>query len=603
MLNIFFLSSALYGTGLVVDNEVDRLYLDGYMRTWQPGGHLPDLEEALKWPEADMEPLNGMSLYTSYFGASVWGKCGFSTSSDLNRDLYLLVQRTFHIELDVYLQKGESSPKRLDKEPLRAGNSIPHFRLDLQPGQSYTIFIHLDNYGSVGAHPVLLLNHQELLYSFQIRQFFNGSFYGIVFLILLFTTYYHLRFRWRPLLFYNLYLATTTAMIFCWEGYAYAFTFPENPELNPLLLSLSVNLGMFFGVRFFIEFLQPHSHSRWLGLASNLVSYAFLAALPFALFSTTNHYLIFFNNFLALFGIVFLIFGGILLIPQRKRLAWSYLLAVVLLGVGVLLQVVENTGVPSHTFDRLSYLEMGFVLEFIVLAGTLLHEWRKRWENEQAKAMHTLEKLHESKGLLLSSRMKPHFLFNSLASIQNFILINQKEDAVGYISQFSRLVRRTLDLSNKPVISLEEELEMLKLYVSLEKARTQSEFELVVNQKTNLKFKRVMVPNMLLQPFVENAIWHGLRGVERKCEIVIGLEEVGEWLHFSIQDNGRGREAARSSRPPQPGHKSSGLEITRQRICIHNGWDTGCEAVKITDLWEGEHAAGTRVEFRLRIHR
>ncbi|MEM6719892.1 MAG: histidine kinase [Bacteroidota bacterium] len=146
----------------------------------------------------------------------------------------------------------------------------------------------------------------------------------------------------------------------------------------------------------------------------------------------------------------------------------------------------------------------------------------------------------------LRSQMNPHFIFNALNSIQDYILNNEKKLARTYLVKFSRLIRLYLEHSQKDAISLEEELVALNLYLALEKDRFEDSFEYEVRIHNDLETQQISIPTFLLQPYVENAIKHGLlhKKQHRKLAISIALDETQEKLICVINDNGIGRKAS-----------------------------------------------------------
>ena len=144
----------------------------------------------------------------------------------------------------------------------------------------------------------------------------------------------------------------------------------------------------------------------------------------------------------------------------------------------------------------------------------------------------------------LRAQMNPHFIFNCLNAINGFILTNDSETAAGYLTKFSRLIRMVLNNSQRKFISLEEDLETLELYLYMEKLRFTNNFQYKINCDDSVDALSIFIPPMLLQPFAENAIWHGLMQKEGDGELLIDLHREENILHCTITDNGVGREKA-----------------------------------------------------------
>jgi LytS/YehU family sensor histidine kinase len=202
----------------------------------------------------------------------------------------------------------------------------------------------------------------------------------------------------------------------------------------------------------------------------------------------------------------------------------------------------------------------------------------------------------------LRAQMNPHFIFNSLNSINMFILENNKLQASAYLSKFSRLVRLILQNSQEAFIPLERELEALELYLELESLRFDNKFEykIVVDDEVDTTVLRV--PPLIIQPHVENAIWHGLMHKKEKGHLGIELYQQAALLICKVTDDGVGRTGAEQLKSkPSNKHKSMGIKITESRIAMKqtNGND---QAVEIRDLvYADGSAAGTEVLLKIPI--
>ena len=179
------------------------------------------------------------------------------------------------------------------------------------------------------------------------------------------------------------------------------------------------------------------------------------------------------------------------------------------------------------------------------------------------------------------------------------MVIDQKHEiASDYLIKFSKLIRLILDNSRSETISLDKELETLELYVLLESARFDNKFICVYNIAEDVNTSTIMIPPMLLQPFVENAIWHGLMQKEGTGAITVDIrKENDEFLNISIIDDGIGREKAAQLKSKSATHTSHGLKVTSQRIDMMNKLNSTRAQVNIIDLKDDfGNAMGTRVE-------
>jgi ligand-binding sensor domain-containing protein len=198
----------------------------------------------------------------------------------------------------------------------------------------------------------------------------------------------------------------------------------------------------------------------------------------------------------------------------------------------------------------------------------------------------------------LRAQMNPHFLFNSLNSISYFISQNEKSTALQYLGKFARLLRQVLDNSRQNTLSLEQELDFLRLYIDLEQKRFDKDFQaiFVVDLLPN-QLKNLQIPPMLIQPFVENAILHGLMNKEGERQLQLRFFEQGEQLQIWIEDNGIGRAAAeqinqrRSARRGSLGLLNIEERFAQMRVAYAKAFE-----LKIIDLYDEQgQALGTRV--------
>ncbi|GAB3940163.1 hypothetical protein GCM10028805_01510 [Spirosoma harenae] len=231
------------------------------------------------------------------------------------------------------------------------------------------------------------------------------------------------------------------------------------------------------------------------------------------------------------------------------------------------------------------------ILAFLI-AGSIVTiiQFRIRFLNQQHKAA---LQISEWKLKALQSQMNPHFLFNSLNSIQNYIITNQPIEGVKYLSKFSRLIRKILDNSNYQQMKLERIMETLQMYVELEAMRFNHEFsyEFIIDDDEVLH--DAQLPPMLFQPFIENAIWHGLMPKKGEKKLLIQVKKQDENLLCIIDDNGVGRQNSQK----KEGHTSRGESITKHTFDAFNQ-QTGKEAT-LTIVDKNEPETGTRVEIRV----
>jgi sensor histidine kinase YesM len=196
-------------------------------------------------------------------------------------------------------------------------------------------------------------------------------------------------------------------------------------------------------------------------------------------------------------------------------------------------------------------------------------------------------------------QMNPHFIFNALNSIQGFISTNDAVQAKKYLAQFGKLMRLILENAREEFIPLQNEISMLENYLALEQLSANHRFEFVITHTESIDPARIEIPPMMIQPFVENAVVHGVNKKAEKGKITIHFRTYGNVLLCEINDNGIGRrQSAHINRQSRPGHKSTGISVTTRRLkqySQHREVDAGIE---IIDLEVGGTPTGTRVVIR-----
>jgi ligand-binding sensor domain-containing protein len=232
-----------------------------------------------------------------------------------------------------------------------------------------------------------------------------------------------------------------------------------------------------------------------------------------------------------------------------------------------------------------------YTLLGLVFLAVILFVYRYQLKKQQKK-IELESELNASKLIAIQSQMNPHFIFNAINSIQDLILQGDIDNSYSYIIKFSKLVRQTLNFSDKEFIDIEEEIELLSIYLELEKLRFKEDFEYKINVNNA---EDIQVPPMLIQPFVENAIKHGLLHKEglKKLEITFNLNET---LHCKVLDNGVGRKKAQEIKQrQQKNYESFSVDATKKRFEIMNNHYQNDFSVTYTDLMNNGKPAGTEV--------
>lgn len=241
-----------------------------------------------------------------------------------------------------------------------------------------------------------------------------------------------------------------------------------------------------------------------------------------------------------------------------------------------------------------------------IALGIVRYRFRQIRREERLKAAFE-RKITSAELYALRSQMNPHFIFNSLNSIDYYILKNETFKASEYLNQFSRLIRLILQNSRSEFINLTNELEALKLYMDMERLRFKNRFDYRFQIDAELSVDMIEIPPMLIQPYVENAIWHGLMHKEGNGHISLHIEQTDTHLICTIEDDGIGRQKARmlASRHAGRKRKSFGMKITQDRISKIQRMHEVNASVEIIDILdsETEEGRGTKVIIHIPLHR
>jgi len=245
------------------------------------------------------------------------------------------------------------------------------------------------------------------------------------------------------------------------------------------------------------------------------------------------------------------------------------------------------------------YYTISGIALLLILAVLLFNRYKMKQKHYRIE----LEKKNiDIEQRLLRTQMNPHFIFNSLNSINSFITDNNSDSAQAFLSKFARLMRYILENSRKTFVPVEDEVNTLQLNMELEQLRFDNkyDFEIIVDENIDTEF--TFIPPMLIQPFIENAILHGLANKPSEGKIYVELKKNGELMHCIIEDNGIGREKAMELKEQSGKSKrqSLGMQVTKERLDILNEKTTEEVTFKIIDKTDSSgNPEGTRVELRI----
>jgi hypothetical protein len=266
----------------------------------------------------------------------------------------------------------------------------------------------------------------------------------------------------------------------------------------------------------------------------------------------------------------------------------------------------EDQGVYSNSLEYSFviatpvYARWWFIIGMGLLVLIIIIAIYKQQLKIQQKKSEQINELNASKLAAIQSQMNPHFIFNSLNSIQDLVLKGDVENSYSYITTFSDLVRRTLSYSEKDFVEFDQEIKLLNLYLTLEKLRFKKNFIYEVDPRN---VEDIMIPPMLIQPFIENSLAHGLlhKEGEKKLRVTFELKDM---LICTIEDNGIGREQAKAIKQRQNStHESFSGKAIGRRLEILSHVFEGEFGYTYEDLYDNQGPVGTRVILTIPIKR
>ncbi len=241
------------------------------------------------------------------------------------------------------------------------------------------------------------------------------------------------------------------------------------------------------------------------------------------------------------------------------------------------------------TLQRQQLVIYGLLVIIAIIVVTSYFIFKNAQESKRANQLLALKSLR--------SQMNPHFIFNALNSVNHFISQNDERTANKFLSEFSRLMRLVMENSQEDFISLHKEEEIISLYVKLEHYRFRDKFEYQIRVDEDLNKETIELPPMLIQPYIENAVWHGLRYKESKGNLDVHIAKDAQGLKVEITDDGIGRKKSTELKTAnQKKHNSTGLKNIQERLHILNTIYKTSYRVTIEDL---PADGGTRVTISL----
>ena len=247
---------------------------------------------------------------------------------------------------------------------------------------------------------------------------------------------------------------------------------------------------------------------------------------------------------------------------------------------------LKNENIPylhlTFKIDAPFWQKGWFIILAILLGILLISFFVRRRLNQIRKEYTLLQKINEAETLALRSQMNPHFIFNTLNSINSFIIENKKEEASEYLTDFSRLIRIILNHTRLKSVTLAKELSALKLYLDMESRRLEKKFVYKIIVADDIDTQVIQLPPLIIQPFAENAIWHGIRNKIGVGTLTVDVKKIESGILISVTDDGIGREATKKFQKIKE-NPSFGTSITEQRMALSDSKSK----IEIIDLYNG----------------
>ena len=255
------------------------------------------------------------------------------------------------------------------------------------------------------------------------------------------------------------------------------------------------------------------------------------------------------------------------------------------------IQLAREVDIKSNEIETNRIL----LLILIILIVLIVLVFIQRAKNVRLSSKQKITELDQR---VLRAQINPHFLFNSLNSIQHFFLNNEVKKANKYLSDFGILMRNILDESTRSNSTIEEEIDFISRYLSLEQARLNGKFTFEIKVDEQIDIMNTVIPTLILQPFVENSVWHGIAPNTEDGEILISFENTeSNEIRCTIRDNGIGVNVSKSQSHGKKKNVINAIQITQERINLLRKRSSNKNRVNIIELTTNDQVSGTEVSF------
>jgi sensor histidine kinase YesM len=469
--------------------------------------------------------------------------------------------------------------------------------LPLIAGDTVTVYMRFKSNRLNVLEPVLRSTHRMMEYGLS-EYMMLGIFYGLALLILLFNFTYLIILRDLEYLYYSFFMLGILLYLMSQNGTGFQYIWPHYPEWNPYMDKIGLSFGMFFMLLFSYHYLRLASKNVRLSIIYRwaMVVLAIVAFIQFIIPAVIGYKIIYFL-FIQLAFV-----SGIIQYRRGEASVRYYVCAFTILNLSFLCSMAEYLGYLPSSSITVYALNIGIVLQFIFLSIGMAEAVRVSYQVKNRALSEVIEAMRKTETMRLvelKRQMNPHFIFNALNSVLHRIRVDNKDDAAQFLVLFSRLIRRVLDSSDKIFLPLEEELEVIRLYIEIESMRLGNSFEYHVQVAPGLDTASIRIPTFILQPLVENAIWHGLIPKEGERRLEVSVRAEMRHLYILITDNGVGRQHAAELKSSGL-QQSKGIELIRERLNLIQLQYKQFTSIEFLDLKDSEgRPIGTQVALEI----
>lgn len=526
------------------------------------------LHDILSLQDSSFSSSQANDLINTNIHSSYWLK--FRLENKSNKNHFRIELYDFDIdEIQFYLlEEGKLIESK-------SGGFLSHFKKRVVQHKNSGIDIsieknaYLDIYIKIKSTKLNVLEpvvkHYSEFVSYGLKEYFLlGLFNGLMFLILAYNLIYFFILRTKHYFYYVAYGLSILIYLNTQNGIGFQFIWPQFPRFNLIASPISLSLSIIFILLFCKSYLKLESLPR---TSTRIIHVAIILKIVLLFAQIYWEYEFLYNCIDFLFFQICLFVGFYVYRKEEAKLKW-YLSSFLLLNIAIFISFGEKFDWIVSNIFTVYILNIGVILQFIFLSIGIAETIRDndKLKNESLSQLLFLKEKNENLRISeLKQQLNPHFIFNALNSIQSKILSDKKEEASKFLVSFSKLIRKNLEISDDDFISLEDEFTNLEHYLKLENMRLGNSIHYSFINQTDINLDRKKIPTFLLQPIVENAIWHGFQNSIEKHLLIIQTSKKDNILYISISDNGVGINYSKESKGNSK-HQSKGLKLIHERL-------------------------------------